>query len=164
MNTVPLPAEIAKACRRVISDWNLDEMAEPILKATKATLVCESKKRAPLGNGWPRISVPMLDAQLTPDCLHLNGSAIASAGPAAFFYEILGTPSRFTTGGTPAPAGHRNNQIHIYDALGVTLNEHHYTYQVTAITFVFATDESPFPPAQHEDAREEWIDCQGMTQ
>lgn len=90
----------------------------------------------------------MLDARLTPDCLHLDDTAIVSAGPVAFFHEILGAPSRVTSGATPAPAGHRNNQIHIYDSLGVYLTEHHYTYQVEAVTFVFAVDESPFPLAE----------------
>jgi hypothetical protein len=80
--------------------------------------------------------------------LYLNDTAIVSAGPVPFFHELLGSPSRVYSGAQPAPAGHRNNQIHIYDSLGLYLNEHHCTYQISAVTFVFVPDESPFPPAQ----------------
>jgi hypothetical protein len=61
----------------------------------------------------------------------INGAPLGTSGPASEFHAIFGTPDRIIDGSpTPAPVGHRNNQFHYYDAQGVTLNEHHYTYQM----------------------------------
>jgi hypothetical protein len=75
----------------------------------------------------------------------INGTPIHAAEPIANYHVLLGEPSRIAGAGPPAPFGHRNNQIHFYDNLGITLNEHHYTYQIQAITFVLDTVDAIHP-------------------
>jgi hypothetical protein len=75
----------------------------------------------------------------------ITGTPIHTAWPVANFHRIFGEPSRIVVAGPPAPFGHRNNQIHFYDDLGITLNEHHYTYQIQAITFVLDTADAIHP-------------------
>lgn len=76
----------------------------------------------------------------------INGLLISTSGPASQFHAIFGIPDRILDGSpTPAPEGHRNNQFHYYDTLGVTLNEHHYTHQIQAINFVFDSHLSHHP-------------------
>ena len=67
--------------------------------------------------------------------LTINSTVLRASQPIARIHELLGKPDRVV--GAPAPAGHRNNHIHFYDGLGITLNEHHYTYQIHAVTFIF---------------------------
>jgi len=69
----------------------------------------------------------------------LNGCPIAAAQPVAWFHALLGEPDRIISAGSPAPVGHRNPQIHYYDHLGITLNEHHFTYLVQSVTVVLDT-------------------------
>ena len=59
----------------------------------------------------------------------VNELAIASAPPINALIEVLGKASRVDGGVTPAPWGHRNNQIHVFDDLGVYVNEHHFTVE-----------------------------------
>jgi hypothetical protein len=66
------------------------------------------------------------------------------AHPASDFRAVLGEPTRVIAAGPPAPVGHRNNQIHIYDSLGIYFNEHHYTYLLSAVTFLLDPDSSSF--------------------
>lgn len=74
------------------------------------------------------------------DGASVNGTPLDASGAPSRFHAIFGTPDRIIDGSpTPAPVGHRNNQFHYYDPQGVTLNEHHYTYQIQAINFVFDT-------------------------
>ena len=78
-----------------------------------------------------------LAVSINHDRASINDEPIAIAGPASHFYSIFGTPDRIVDAATtPAPVGHRNNQAHCYDAIGVALNEHHYTHQIHEITFV----------------------------
>src|SRR5690606_9484676 len=80
------------------------------------------------------------------DGASVNDTPIDRAGPASQYHAVFGTPDRIIDGSsTPAPFGHRNNQFHYYDTLGVTLNEHHYTHQIQAINFVFDTDLADHP-------------------
>jgi hypothetical protein len=53
------------------------------------------------------------------------------------FAAVLGPPSRTYDGPTPAPSGHRNNQRHIYDELGVYLIEWHANSFITSFNVVF---------------------------
>lgn len=75
----------------------------------------------------------------------IDGTAIQSAEPVAWFQAILGPPSRIVPAGPPAPAGHRNNHFHFYDDLGMTLNEHHFTYQVQEVEIVLDTADAIHP-------------------
>ncbi len=97
------------------------------------------------------MSSPAADIDVT---VHLsgasiNGKPIGTSGPASQFHALLGIPDRIIDASeVPAPPGHRNNQFHYYDSLGVTLNEHHYTHQIEAINFVFDTGLSYHPTKQ----------------
>lgn len=71
----------------------------------------------------------------------LNGARIAEALPPTDLYRLIGRSSRVKESGEPAPYGHRNNQAHIYDDLGLYFIEHHYTFLVSSISFVFEPAE-----------------------
>jgi hypothetical protein len=83
-------------------------------------------------------------AAVTLDHLILNGELLVEACPPSLFHNLLGPPSRIVAAGPPAPYGHRNNQIHVYDSLGIFLNEHHHTYAIEAVSFVLWPEESHF--------------------
>lgn len=79
------------------------------------------------------------------DRFFLQGKSIVGAQSVAAFHSLLGNPTRIQASGPPAPCGHRNNQIHFYDTLGLYLNEHHYTHAIEAVTFVLWCEEVVFP-------------------
>ena len=79
----------------------------------------------------------MLKAQVGLDGVILNGVSISEALPPEALYKILGIPDRVDVPATPAPFGHRNNQIHVYDSLGIYFHEHHFTQLAMGLTFVF---------------------------
>lgn len=87
-----------------------------------------------------------LVATATPDFFVLAGLSIQHAMPASAFHDLLGSPDRIIAAGPPAPVGHGNNHIHIYDELGVYINEHHFTYLLSSVTFVLDPTFSSFPP------------------
>jgi hypothetical protein len=94
--------------------------------------------------------MPASDARLSVSILcngaFVNDTPLDRAAPPSHFHEIFGMPNRIIDGSpTPAPLGHRNNQFHCYDDLGMTLNEHHYTHQIQAINFVFDKNRSDHP-------------------
>ena len=75
---------------------------------------------------------------IRPDIALINGMPLGRSGPPSDFHSIFGVPDRVIDAcPTLAPVGYRHNQIHYYDSLGITLNEHHFTNQIQAITFVF---------------------------
>jgi hypothetical protein len=79
----------------------------------------------------------------------LNGISIGEAVAPRRIHELLGNPSRIHSAGPPAPYGHRNNQIHVYDSLGLYFNEHHYTQSLIGMSLGFwpAQEGYPFTPA-----------------
>ena len=77
--------------------------------------------------------------------LWLCGQHFFTAVPLSNYGGILGPPTRTIDPGPPAPYPHRNNQIHIYDHLGIYLNEHHVDSQIQEIVFVLEAGESTFP-------------------
>ncbi len=66
----------------------------------------------------------------------VNGSHVQAAEPVATFYSLLGDPTRVVA------------NVHYYDHIGVTLLEHHYTYQINQITFVLNTKDAIHPTTQ----------------
>ena len=58
------------------------------------------------------------------------------------YAAVLETPARTEEPSPPAPYGHRNNQIHLFDDLGLYLIEHHATRLVVAVVFVLWRDEA----------------------
>ena len=83
---------------------------------------------------------------VTRDAAYVNEQQLNGAGPPSVFYSIFGVPDRIVdSSAAPVPIGHRNNQFHYYDQCGITLNEHHYTYQIEAINLVFDTGMADHP-------------------
>ena len=84
------------------------------------------------------------DASL--DGLLLNGRMFRSAAEPSEYANVLGASDRVIEPPTPAPYGHRNNQIHMFDQFGLYLIEHHATELVDAVVFVLWLDEAAFKP------------------
>lgn len=78
--------------------------------------------------------------------LRIDSVDLTKRLPVGEFFSLIGTPSRTVAAGSPAPAGHRNPQIHFFDDLGFYANEHHLASTIDAVTFVFWLEESIFPP------------------
>jgi hypothetical protein len=53
------------------------------------------------------------------DVTVINGLAVMAAVQPQRLWAVLGEPSRIVDPAAPAPFGHRNNQIHVYDNLGL---------------------------------------------
>lgn len=79
------------------------------------------------------------------DGITLNERQFCKACDLSEFVLVIGQPSRTIEAGLPAPFGHRNNQVHIFDRLGIYLTEHHSTRLVGSVNLIFEADESPFP-------------------
>lgn len=80
---------------------------------------------------WP------VEVILSTETFTMNGVSFRDAVEPGKVYEVLGKPSRIIEAGDkPAPVGHRNNQFHVYDQLGMYLNEHHHTGLIEAVTLV----------------------------
>jgi hypothetical protein len=87
------------------------------------------------------------DASL--DGLLLNGRLFQSPVQPTEYAAVFNSPARVVEPSPPAPYGHRNNQIHFFDELGLYHIEHHATRLVNAVVFVLWLEESAFKPA-HE--------------
>jgi len=85
-----------------------------------------------------------IDAVATAAGLVINGHLFAKKVPLKCYYDALGPPSRTVDAGPPAPAGHRNNQVHIFSADGIYLTEHHASGLVDSVNFVFDGADCPF--------------------
>lgn len=80
------------------------------------------------------------------DVVSINDIPLVTAGPQKNFYTLFGKPDRMADASKiSAPPGHRNNQIHFYETLGVTLNEHHDTCQIQEVTFIFDVELATHP-------------------
>jgi hypothetical protein len=86
-------------------------------------------------------------ADVSLDGLRLNGQFFDSPMQPAEYAAVFGVGGRVVEPPTPAPYGHRNNQIHLFDELGLYLIEHHLTRLIDAVVFVLWSEESPFEPA-----------------
>jgi hypothetical protein len=90
----------------------------------------------------------------------VNGLIVTTAPAAAELYAVLGEPTRVVSAGGAAPPGLRNNQIHVYDHLGIRLNEHHHTFRIQELACSFECQEPLFSFAPHSPfAGELWIDA-----
>lgn len=76
--------------------------------------------------------------------IDVNSFRIVTAPSVAKLQAVLGKPSRIDAGANPAPAGHRNNQIHVYDELGITFIEHHRTQLVQNVQCWFQAGDPEF--------------------
>jgi hypothetical protein len=91
--------------------------------------------------------VAAVTADASLDGLLLNGRLFQSPVQPSEYIAVLGSPVRVVEPSPPAPYGHRNNQVHLFDALGLYLIEHHATRLVDAVVFVLWFEESAFKPA-----------------
>jgi hypothetical protein len=76
-----------------------------------------------------------------PPAVIVNGLRIDTAPPVADLLRVIGTPTRVDTGSRPAPTGFRNNQLHVFDPLGVYVNEHHHTRRAQEIGIALSAVE-----------------------
>jgi hypothetical protein len=84
-------------------------------------------------------------AVATADGLSINGRLFDSKLPLERYQDVLGPPSRTIDAGPPAPYGHRNNQVLVFDSEGIYLTEHHASRLIESVNFIFDPADSPFP-------------------
>jgi hypothetical protein len=87
----------------------------------------------------------LITASATASGLLINGRLFAGKVPLEQYRDAIGRPSRTLDAGAPAPVGHRNNQVHVFDTVGLYLTEHHSSGLIESLNFVFDAAESPFP-------------------
>jgi hypothetical protein len=87
-----------------------------------------------------------MTADMSLDGLLLNGRLFQSPVRPAEYSVALETSARVVEPTPPAPFGHRNNQIHLFDELGLYLIEHHKTRLVDSVVFVLWQEEATFKP------------------
>jgi hypothetical protein len=92
--------------------------------------------------------VASVTADVSLDGLVLNGRLFNSPVQPSEYAAVLGVPCRVVEPSPPAPYGHRNNQIHLFDEFGLYLIKHHATRLIDAVDFVLWLQESPFKPAR----------------
>jgi hypothetical protein len=114
-----------------------------ILPWTEATAAGCATKQEPMST--------RTHASITLEGLYLNGIEFSTPMPVANYVAAIGTSTRIIDAGAPAPVGHRNNQIHLYDGIGIYLNEHHATGLIQALTFILWLEEATFPTRQTFD-------------
>jgi hypothetical protein len=90
--------------------------------------------------------VAIVTADVSLDGLLLNNRLFRSPVSPTEYAIALGSTFRVVEPTPPAPYGHRNNQIHLFDDLGLYLIEHHKTQLVDAVVFVLWLDEAAFKP------------------
>lgn len=78
----------------------------------------------------------------TVSSVSFNGVTLHCGTPLDQYRFVLGEPSRTDDLGPPAPFGHRNNQVHFYDDLGVFLAEHHLTRLIEGVGIVLDADHA----------------------
>lgn len=86
----------------------------------------------------------VIEVNRNPHAVIVNGFRIESAPPVADLLNVIGTPTRVDAGPKPAPPGFRNNQQHVFDSLGVHVNEHHHTRRAQAIGVALSVQERRF--------------------
>lgn len=77
--------------------------------------------------------------------LSIDGVTFDRGLPLESYSLVIGPPSRTISPGPPAPCGHRNNQIHFYDEIGIYLNEHHATFLIKEVNVLLAPEHTRFP-------------------
>lgn len=86
-----------------------------------------------------------LNASVSWAGLSLGGKRFVVPTPLSEYAVIIGKPSKTVDPTPPAPYGYRNNQIHVFDELGLYLIEHHATALIDSVVFVLEPVESSFP-------------------
>jgi hypothetical protein len=98
-----------------------------------------------LHHSHPRRAIRVvIEVNRHPPAVLVNGFRIETAPPVAELLSAIGSPTRVYAGPTPAPTGFRNNQQHVFDALGVHVNEHHHTRRAQEIGVTLSVDERKY--------------------
>lgn len=79
-----------------------------------------------------------LESVCIDDRIFSKGESIESYEP------YLGLPNRCNLPPLRAPYGHRNNVAYLFDEHGLVLTEHHATYLIQAIYFIFEPADSRY--------------------
>lgn len=86
----------------------------------------------------------MVEVEVRLDGIIISGHPISEAVQPSWLHRVLGIPDRIVDPAPPAPIGHRNNQIHVYDDLGLYFHEHHWTRLAEDLVFVFWPEEERY--------------------
>lgn len=78
--------------------------------------------------------------------LRIDETLFTAAVPVRTFETLLGATARTVAAGPPAPVGHRNNQFHYFDDLGLTLIEHHATWLIECVVITLCCDQHVHSP------------------
>ncbi len=97
--------------------------------------------------------LPTIEVATEAPRVVIGGLSIIIAPTVGEMYAVLGRPSRIDSGETPAPVGHRNNQIHVYDHFGLVFHEHHYTRRAQGVWCWFDVSDSSYSFAPHQPIR-----------
>lgn len=90
-----------------------------------------------------------IHAAINRSGLTLNGVTVEQAEPLAWFEQLFGGLDVRTE--VPELARHRpdlSNKLHIFDSIGIVLNEHHAHRRCYEVTFALIANEVAFPPRQ----------------
>ena len=86
----------------------------------------------------------MVEVEIRLEGIVISGHPIPAAVQPSWLHEMLGIPDRIVDPAPPAPVDHRNNQIHVYDDLGLYFHEHHWTRLAQDLVFVFWPEEERY--------------------
>ena len=86
----------------------------------------------------------MVEVEIRLEGIVISGHPIPAAVQPSWLHEMLGIPDRIVDPAPPAPVDHRNNQIHVYDDLGLYFHEHHWTRLAQDLVFVFLPEEERY--------------------
>ena len=86
----------------------------------------------------------VVEVEVRLDGIIIGANPLPEAVQPAWLHGVLGIPDRVVDPASPAPVGHRNNQIHVYDDLGLYFHEHHGTRLAMDLVFVFWPEEERY--------------------
>jgi hypothetical protein len=93
------------------------------------------------------MAVSSIKAAVTLQGLVINDHLFSRQVGLTPYIAALGSPSNTIDAGPPAPVGHRNNQVHVFDPIGIYVTDHHASRLIESVNFIFDAAESPFPIA-----------------
>ena len=86
----------------------------------------------------------MVEVEVRSGGIFVGGHPIPEAVPPSLLHDLLGLPDRKVDPAPSAPAGHRNNLIHVYDDLGLYFHEHHWTRLAMDLVLVYWPEEEGY--------------------
>jgi hypothetical protein len=124
-------------------------------------------ERYQMGRDDLQMTAKRIDAIVTTDGLTINGLLFDCKLPPERYQDVLGLPTRTIDAGPPAPYGHRNNQVYVFDSKGIYMTEHHSSRLIESVNFIFDPADSPFPIERAFDGNLEFNGqsiCSAMTE